>query len=128
MVILFCGISANTRQANNRTRSAGPPYSRLIRYTIWVIKLDIFLSISDFCFLGRRQIYLREVFEIIGKYSAAACTRPGAFLEQVISTSGHRAQKLPNQIYTGVLQQHRRLFSATIFDFYWIFKRHVLPC
>ena len=67
-------------------------------------------------------------FEIIGKYSAAACTRPGAFLEQVISTSGHRAQKLPNQIYTGVLQQHRRLFSATIFDFYWIFKRHVLPC
>ena len=122
------GYSANTRQANNRTRSAGPAYSRLIRYTIWVIKLDIFLSISDFCFLGRRQIYLREVFEIIGKYSAAACTRPGAFLEQVISTSGHRAQKLPNQIYTGVLQQHRRLFSATIFDFYWIFKRHVLPC
>ena len=82
------GYSANTRQANNRTRSAGPPYSRLIRYTIWVIKLDIFLSISDFCFLGRRQIYLREVFEIIGKYSAAACTRSGAFLEQVITTSG----------------------------------------
>ena len=80
-----------------------------------------------FCFLGRRQICVR-CFEIIGKYSAAACTRPGAFLEQVISTSGHRAQKLPNQIYTGVLQQHRRLFSATIFDFYWIFKRHVLPC
>ena len=28
------------RFANNRTRSAGPAYSQLIRYTIWVIKLD----------------------------------------------------------------------------------------
>ena len=31
------------------------------------------------------QIYL--CFEIIGEYSAAACTRSGAFLEQVITTS-----------------------------------------
>ena len=88
----------------------------------------IFYPFRISALLGENKFVCGRCFEIIGKYSAAACTRPGAFLEQVISTSGHRAQKLPNQIYTGVLQQHRRLFSATIFDFYWIFKRHVLSC
>ena len=54
VMILFCGIIGEY--------SAGLAYSRLIRYTIWVVKLDIFLSISDFCIIGRGQIYPCEVF------------------------------------------------------------------
>ena len=45
-----------------------------------MIKLDIFLSISD------KSICVR-CFEIIGEYFAAARTRSGAFLEQIITTN-----------------------------------------
>ena len=80
------GYSANTRQANNRTRSAGPAYSRLIRYTIWVKNWIYFYPFLISAFLGEDKFICVRCFEIIGEYSAAACTRSGAFLEQVITT------------------------------------------
>ena len=48
-----------------------------------------FLSISDFCFLlGEDKLISVWCFEILCEYSTAACTRSGAFLEQVITTTG----------------------------------------
>ena len=56
-----------------------------------MIKLDIFLSISDFCFLlGEDKLICVRCFVILCEYSTAACTRSGAFLEQVITTTGQR--------------------------------------
>ena len=81
------GYSANTRQANNRTRSAGPAYSRLIRYTICVKSWICFYPFLIPAFLGEDKCICVRCFEIIGEYSAAACTHSGAFLEQVITTN-----------------------------------------
>ena len=38
-------------------------------------------------FLGEDKFICVRYFEIFGEYSAAACTRSGAFLEQVITTT-----------------------------------------
>ena len=38
-------------------------------------------------FLGEDKFICVRCFEIIGEYSAAACTHSGAFLEQVITTN-----------------------------------------
>ena len=54
--------------------------SRIVFIIFMMIKLDIFLSISD------KSICVR-CFEIIGEYFAAARTRSGAFLEQIITTN-----------------------------------------
>ena len=44
-------------------------------------------------------------FEIIGEYSAAACTRSGAFLEQVITTSASAADHSPENNSTVSVQR-----------------------
>ena len=49
--------------------------------------MDIFLSFLNSDFLGEDKLICVRCFEIIGEYFAAARTRSGAFLEQIITTS-----------------------------------------
>ena len=47
----------------------------------------IFYQFLISAFLGEDKFICVRWFEIIGEYSAAVCTRSGAFLEQVIATN-----------------------------------------
>ena len=48
-------------------------------------------------FLEEDKFICVRSFEIIGEYSTAACTRSGAFLEQVITTSKYRKARITGQ-------------------------------
>ena len=50
---------------------------------IWHLFYPFLIS----AFLGEDKFICVRSFEIIGEYSTAACTRSGAFLEQIITTS-----------------------------------------
>ena len=54
-----------------------------------MIKLNIYLSISDFCFLGEIYLVTLRCFEIIANKSGAVCTRSGSVFEKVITTTLH---------------------------------------
>ena len=55
--------------------------------TTLTINLVSFYPFLISAFLGEDKFICVRCFEKIGEYSAAACTRWGAFLEQVITTS-----------------------------------------
>ena len=105
------GYSANTRQANNRTRSAGPAYSRLIRYTICVKNWICFYPFLIPAFLGEDKCICVRCFEIIGEYSTAACTRLGDFLEQVITTTKHS--------HSGANDGYKSLYRCAVCTHRW---------
>ena len=78
------------------------------------MKVDIFLSISDFCFLGRRQIYLRAVFwnngQVLGSCLYSIVLARELFLELVIITSA-RLRSTYTFVLTFSLNHTQPIFS-----------------
>ena len=67
-----------------------------------MMKLDIFYPFLISALLGEDKFVCGQCFEIIGEYSAAACTHSGDFLEQVITTSINTIDSLFTNEFTFV--------------------------